>query len=148
MIKVVDMTIGHLIEFRENVREMDLEEILVASGKPFDRHIISSLEGCKALVDSADGVVLGIGGVDNHIVWLVCTKAVENRKIKFLRFSKQYLKYLIETHGYIGNAAYLKNTLHIQYLNWMGVTWIGTPETDGPLKGMQGFIIDGLKEVT
>lgn len=116
---LVDMTLGHLFEFRKNVREIDLEEVERVSGLSFDSHLPFQ---CKALLDD-DGTVIGIGGVDNHVVWFIATTAIEARKIKFLRFSKRYLQILLDEHGYLTNVAYKKNQLHIDWLTWLGAEW-------------------------
>jgi len=125
MIEVIKTTIGHLIEFRKNVREIDLEEIEAVSGRKFDDVLLETMGQCVTLIDSS-GTVLGIGGVEaeRHIVWLVTTTAIETRKIEFLRFSKKYLEKLLEIHGYLRNVAYLKNKLHIDWLTWLGAKWL------------------------
>lgn len=122
--RLVDMTLGHLFEFRKNVREVDLEEVERVSGLPFDSHLPFQ---CKALLDD-DGTVLGIGGIDDHVVWFIATTAIEARKIKFLRFSKSYLQVLLNEHGYLTNVAYKKNRLHIDWLTWLGAVWLGENE--------------------
>lgn len=128
MMQLVDMTIGHLIEFRKTVRDIDLEEIEAISGVAFDDQLVSLLAGSQTLIDQ-NGVVLGIGGVeDNNVIWLVTTTAIEDRKVEFLRFSRKYLKDLLDEYGYLGNIAYLKNQLHINWLKWLGAEWM---DTDG-----------------
>ena len=117
------MTVRHLIEFRQNAREKDLEEIKVSSGVDFDDHPLDTFDNVQALLDD-DGTVLGMGGVDGHIIWLVTTKAIETRKVKFLRFSKAYLKELLEKHGFLMNAAWAKNQMHVDWLTWLGAKWI------------------------
>lgn len=128
--RIEKMTVKHLMEFYQNVRKEDLEEIRVSSGADFQDHPLESFVGQCALLDD-DGTVLGMGGVDDHIIWLVTTKAIETRKVKFLRFSKQYLKELLEKHGFLMNAAWGKNKLHIDWLTWLGAEWI---DSQGDLK--------------
>lgn len=124
MIKLVATTFGHLLEFRKNVRPIDLEEIEAATGCKLENQPLTNLVGCQTLLDAA-GTVLGIGAVepDQHLIWLVTTKAIETKKIEFLRFSKKYLAELLLVHQYLGNVAYIKNQLHIDWLTWLGAKW-------------------------
>ena len=46
MIKVVPATIDHIFEFTDNARQIDIEEVEVASGKSFDSHLPSLLLSC------------------------------------------------------------------------------------------------------
>lgn len=121
--RLVNMTVSHLLEFCQNARELDLEEIRVSSGLDFFSHPLTSFNGVQALVDT-DGTLLGIGQAADHVIWLVTTKAIETRKIKFLRFSKVYLKELLEKHEFLINAAWARNTLHIDWLTWLGAEWL------------------------
>lgn len=124
MIKVVGTTLGHLIEFRKNVRDIDLEEIQAITGRTLENETLASMVRCQTLIDSS-GTVLGIGGVepDQHLVWLVTTKAIESRRIEFLRFSRKYLDELLLVHEFLGNLAYMKNKLHVDWLTWLGAKW-------------------------
>lgn len=123
--KIVPMTIGHLIEFRANVREIDLEEVERASGFHFDS--FAPFE-CEALLDD-DGTVVAIGGIaPPNIVWMMTTKAVETRRIKFLRFTKNLLTEKLREYGELTNIAYKKNQLHIDWLTWLGAEWFDHDE--------------------
>lgn len=134
--RLVDTTIGHLVEFRKHVRLIDLEEVEKASGKPFDDHLVAILGDCLTLLDDSDQV-LGIGGFggSDHHVWLITTTAVEERKMAFLRFSKAYLSSMLNKCGYLTNIAYVNNTLHMRWLSWLGAEWY---ETNGEF---QRFIL-------
>ena len=128
--RIEKMTVRHLLEFLSDVRPEDLEEIKVSSGVDFDDHTLDSFYNTQALLDD-DGTVLGMGGLEDHIIWLVTTRSIETRRVKFLRFSKQYLKELLEKHGFLMNAAWDKNKLHIDWLTWLGAEWI---DSQGDLK--------------
>lgn len=126
MMKLVDTTIGHLIEFRRTVREIDLEEIEQVSGRGFDDLLVGTLAGCETLVDES-GTVLGIGGIEgNNVIWLVTTTAIESRRIEFLRFSRRYLNELLKTYEYLTNVVYLRNQMHVDWLTWLGAEWLDT----------------------
>lgn len=134
--RLVDTTIGHLVEFRKNVRAIDLEEVEKASGKPFDDHLVTILGGCLTLLDANDRV-LGIGGFggNNHLIWLITTTQIEGQKMAFLRFSKMYLSAMLDRCGYLTNIAYVRNKLHMKWLTWLGAEWY---ETNGEF---QRFIL-------
>lgn len=125
-IKVLKATIGNLVDFYTNARGADLEEVQEATGIPFSYQPLSSLENLQVVVDGVTGEVLGIGGIQDHCIWLLMTYAVEDRKIEFLRFSKRYLRELLNTHVYLYNRVYMKNKLHMDWLNWLGAEWLDT----------------------
>ena len=41
--RVVPISVGILLKFRETVREIDLEEVLMASGKSFDESLLVTI---------------------------------------------------------------------------------------------------------
>lgn len=126
---VVNTTVRHLLEFRKGVRDIDLEEVKALSGKDFDDYTIGAFTECMTLLTDK-GEVAGIGGIqqmDGHpIIWLITTKVIETCQIEFLRFSQKYLKTALEKYGYLGNLAYLKNKMHINWLKWMGAEFLDT----------------------
>lgn len=133
MIKVVPATIDHIFEFTDNARKIDIEEVEVASGKPFDSHLPSlllSIDKVHAVIDEETGEVLGIGGIEPTrnltvgAIWLLMTNTVESRKIEFLRFSRRYLKTLLADYECLMNVVYNKNKLHVSWLNWLGAEWV------------------------
>lgn len=133
MITVVNATVDHVLDFMDNVRPIDAEEVLVASGETLESHLSYFLENIhevKALVDGE--VVLGIAGVQDNpnnpgvgIIWMLMTHEVESRKMEFLRFSRRYLKDELFTvwRGLV-NVVYKRNKLHVDWLNWLGAEWI------------------------
>lgn len=122
---LTDMTVGHLVEFRKNVREIDLEEVERVSGIPFDSHLPFN---CKVLLDD-DGTVMAIGNVEeNGLVWMITTTAIETRKVKFLRYTRRLLREYLKTHAVLHNVVYKKNTIHVEWLKWLGAEIIGENE--------------------
>lgn len=133
MITVVPATIDHIFEFADNARRIDIEEVEVASGKPFDSHLPSllfSINKVQTVIDDETGEVLGIGGIEPTrnltvgAIWLLMTNTVESRKIEFLRFSRRYLKTLLADYECLMNVVYNKNKLHVSWLNWLGAEWV------------------------
>lgn len=133
MIKVVPATVDHIFEFADNARKIDIEEVEVASGKSFDLllpSLLLSINKVQAVIEDETGEVLGIGGIEPTrnltvgAIWLLMTNAVESHKIEFLRFSRRYLKTLLEDYECLTNVVYNKNKLHVSWLNWLGAEWI------------------------
>lgn len=133
MIKVIPATIEHIFEFQDNARSIDIEEVEVASGESFNSllpSLIYSIDKVQAVIDTETGEVLGIGGIEPTrnlrvgAIWLLMTNAVESRKVEFLRFSRKYLKTLLEDYDCLMNVVYNKNKLHVSWLNWLGAEWV------------------------
>jgi hypothetical protein len=133
MIKVIPATIEHIFEFQDNARSIDIEEVEVASGESFNSllpSLIYSIDKVQAVIDIETGEVLGIGGIEPTrnlsvgAIWLLMTNAVESRKVEFLRFSRKYLKTLLEDCECLMNVVYNKNKLHVSWLNWLGAEWV------------------------
>lgn len=128
--RVVPISVGILLKFRETVREIDLEEVLMASGKSFDESLLSDYKDAQALIDD-EGVVFAIGGIKDHLVWMITTTAIDTHKIKFLRETRKLLKEALKENGYLYNMVYLKNKIHVDWLKWLGCRFLPaypTPE--------------------
>lgn len=131
MIEVVPAKLKHIFAFLKDIRSEDIEEVEVAAGKPFMRQLpyfLTNFHRLRAVVDGE--TVLGIGGIESTyvkgtgVIWLLMTYAVETRKVAFLRFSRRYLKELLTQYNLLTNAVYLKNTLHVNWLTWLGAEWV------------------------
>ena len=134
MMRVIQATNEHVLKYLENARQIDLEEVVAASGQPLEAHLPSLFEhidSVKALIDENTGEVLGIGGVDPTripnigTIWLLLSNSIEGRRIEFLRFSKRFLRVLFKDFDVLTNCVYKRNKLHIDWLNWLGAEWIG-----------------------
>lgn len=126
MITIETATEKDLKEFVTNIRPMDDMEVKITSGK-FVHEQIDDLMKLRAKCIKCDDVLLGIGGWHKRAEgakgvfgWMLLTKAVEDHKIEFLRWSKRLVKVLLAIYPYITNMAYKKNQLHIKYLKFLG----------------------------
>lgn len=126
MITVEEATESDIFDFIHNVRDSDKEEVRLATG---GKNIVDAMRDWKKYNTHAvkcDGELIGVGGWtenwdDNGVnVWLLLTNEVMNHKIEFLRWSKQYHDDLLNKYVYVWNNVYLKNTLHVSYLKWLG----------------------------
>lgn len=132
--KVVPLTVRMLLQFMQEVREIDKEEVVAATGVSFEDFLIKDLADTQALVDE-DGNVFAIGAIEDNSVWLITTTRIETQRIKFLRFTRQLLKEALEEHGTLGNMVYLKNQVHVDWLTWLGCEY--HPEVKMP----EGFML-------
>lgn len=109
-----------------NIREEDREE-LAALGKTPEASIsvgYVNSDRCYSVIDDDGNTIamFGIGHITNKVcsVWLLASNLVNNHKIYFLRNSKKYYKELTKGYDTSFNMVYAKNTLHIQWLEWLG----------------------------
>ena len=99
-------------------------------GHKFSEFPIEDFSDSWVLRDSDK--VYAIGGIqDEHIVWMMCTKAVEENPVKFLRFIRGYYKETISKHKMLWNYALKDNELHIKWLKWLGATFHDEIELGG-----------------
>lgn len=124
MIKVIDATIEHLEDYEKLARPMDLEEIFMVTGRPYSYHkeyLKNTITNIRALIHVETGELLGIGGLEGRgRVWLVTTNNILKYQTEFLRFSLRYRDKLFKTYKTLWNRVYVKNTLHIKWLKWLG----------------------------
>jgi hypothetical protein len=132
MIVKETLTIGGLMDFLRIARPEDLHEVFCTAGQSIYKEPLSQLEGASAYYwQGADGQqeLLGIGCVSSKagfvcIPWFLLTVNVYKHKIEFLRFSKRYLKRLLESNSYLANTVRGNNSLHITWLTWLGCQWV------------------------
>lgn len=123
ILEVKPLTIKYLCDFYANARPLDLLEVEYARGVAFgDSNIDELRRNTMALVDDKDNVY-AIGGYYSHVVWMLCTNKVEQNKIKFLRFIKDYYSKVIEKEEWLYNYVWLGNELHVKWLKWLGATF-------------------------
>ena len=115
------MTVGNFTDFCLNSRPLDLLEAELMHDKKFSEFPIEDFMDAWVLRD--EDKVYAIGGIDNHVVWMMCTKAVEENPIKFLRFIRGYYRDTIVEQKMLWNYALKDNELHINWLKWLGATF-------------------------
>lgn len=127
MITTEEATESDILEFIQNVRDMDKEEVELATGKTI-AEVMQDWRKYNTQAVKCNGRLIGIGGVcfeedlkrDSARVWLLLTNVVMNHKIEFLRWSKKWHDEALKKYKYIYNNVYMKNILHIKYLQWLG----------------------------
>lgn len=121
ILKVSNLNIVQLCDFRENMRDEDRLEWYYASGTSFGLTEVQELFNALCLYDDETHKVYAIGGLeDSSLIWVVCTKEVDVHPIKFLRFCKPFFKQWMETRSAVYNYVWLRNERHVQWLKWLG----------------------------
>lgn len=129
MMIVEPITIGTMTKFYLTARTMDLCEFALGSNLPFADTPLSELSDSLVMRDD-EGTVYAIGGFVGNMVWMLCTKAVEEKPIGFLRETRRLLKEALKEVGYLENYVWTGNELHIKWLEWLGAEF-GDTTPDG-----------------
>lgn len=126
------LTVKYLVDFMANARPEDLQEVLIGSGRHFEDCTLAELveAGNLCLVDTEDDSVYAIGGIANeNVIWMLCTSKVEKHFVKFLRYCRETLRYLLEDKKILYNNVWKENELHVKWLKWMGAEFLKETDT-------------------
>lgn len=130
MLKSRPARYGDVLSVALRLRDADRAELRAASGlTPIEALELSySLtENPHVGVDDDDKPIC-IGGVVPHgergAIWLLATPDVERLRIPFLRASRGWVERLQRTYPLLTNAVDERNTVHIEWLKWLGFTFI------------------------
>lgn len=126
------LTIKYLMDFMAHVRPEDLQEVLASSDRHFEDTTLTDLikAGNLCLVDTQDNSVYAIGGIaDDKIIWMLCTDKVEQHPVKFLRYCKETIKYLLGDYKVLYNTVWKGNQFHVKWLKWMGAKFVNETDT-------------------
>jgi hypothetical protein len=119
----------------KNLRDRDVEECLAHGRTPLQSLTLGFLHSRSLYtLVSPEGEACGIIGVgDSPIpglgaIWMLGSKDLERFPMTLVRQSKNVLEQLFNETPYDGfyNYAYSKNTLHIQWLRWLGFSLLRT----------------------
>lgn len=116
------MTLNHYKDFLNHVRPLDMKEAELMTG---EEPSLADFVDAEVLYDDETNEVYAVGGINfgyvKPVVWLLCTTRVEEHPVKFCRFTKDFLHNQWLRHiSYLWNYVWLGNTLHVQWLKWMG----------------------------
>ena len=117
-------------------RRKDLEEFWIPQHQSIHDLNIEELARTLCLYDEDTNEVYCIWGIEDdgvldRVIWMLCTKKVEEHPIAFLRYCKTYLKDLLDTKPLMWNYVWLGNELHVKWLKWMGATFGETTTING-----------------
>lgn len=128
-----------------NLRMEDLREVRASLGGDVDVEGVLSLSishsGDPRTVE-VDGDVIAIFGVvdarDSDMktgyVWMMGTPGIQDIGIQFLRGCKSQLAQIAKGYDVLTNCVDKRNTLHINWLRWMGFTILNEVENYGAEK--------------
>jgi hypothetical protein len=127
------------IELASTMRAEDKEEIWHSSRK-------LPLAALKMGINYSDicwsveweGRVVAIFGVSRKdelvgIPWMLASDDLKKIRKSFLKESKDYLEQMFQGYTLLANSAWSKNTIHIQWLRWLGFSFLPAKP-----KGMDG----------
>ena len=119
------------IYLSEHLRKEDIQEIKAVVGNL--PPLLSLLIGHKirsvplVICDAESKPVAMLGVVPNGLIgsiWMVGTNDLKKISLSFLRNSKDVCEVLKDKHQILHNYVDKRNTLHVNWLKWMGVTII------------------------
>lgn len=128
-------TLADVEYLSKNLRERDVEEILAQGATPLHALTLgfNNSKPCYTLVSPA-GEVAGMMGVSDSpypglgAIWMLGSRNLERYPMTLVRQSKLIIDQMLSETHYDGffNYAYSKNTLHIDWLRWLGFTLLRT----------------------
>lgn len=124
----------------QNLRDRDVEELDATGSDPF-KALSTGFQlskPCYTLL-SKDGEAVGMLGVGEGAypgmgaIWMLGSKGIEEFPMTLLKNSRKALDQLWEETDYAGfyNYVYSKNQLHIDWLKWLGFSFLRTVQA-GP----------------
>lgn len=123
-----------VVYLAENLRDRDVEELESTGLTPFQAlsEGFKLSKPCFTLL-SAKGEAVGMMGVGpGHgnfgAIWMLGAKGIEEYPMTLLKNSRKALQTLWDQTEYQGffNYVYSKNQLHIDWLKWLGFTFLRT----------------------
>lgn len=122
------------------LRQADYQECKAVTGREPLEVLLESLDICSnsLTLTTREGTPVGLCGVvtsnygpDVGVVWMCATDAINKHQMTFLRQSQAALKYLAADYRLIFNFVDARNLVHIEWLRWMGFTFINRHENFG-----------------
>ncbi len=122
----------------ENMREEDIRELKTLGTTPFDSLMqgFRCSDSCYSLCDDKGNIMAMFGvasipelseeyGLKAASIWLLGSKDLKSVSRFFIRNSRKVYQKLISNYDFVVNIADARNTLHIKWLKYIGVTFIG-----------------------
>jgi len=121
---------GDCTELAVTMRVEDREEIWHSS----EVSPIVALNYCLSLSALCftvewEGKVVAMFGVSRKdelvgVPWMVASEDLKKIRKSFLKESKAYLEQMFQGYEILSNTAWSKNTIHIQWLRWLGFSFL------------------------
>lgn len=131
-----DATPADCLELAENMRRVDAEEVWHSSRSlPFDALQRGFIDSDRSFAIERAGRVVAIFGVvafpgSGACPWMLGTDDLKRCK-SLLRECRRRLDEYVMRHGYLANAVWSKNAVHIEWIKWLGFQFEGEDIRNG-----------------
>lgn len=127
---------GDVTELAQTMRFEDTEEIRLASGgTPLSALVTGTTASTCTAIEWQGRVVaiFGISGVKGSygIPWMLGTDDIKKIRKSLLRECREVVAGYLTDYHYLANACWSKNTVHIDWLKWLGFTFQGEDIRNG-----------------
>ena len=117
------LTVEAAIEVASNLRPEDRREIEDGGGlDPMDILIKSAQESSGVWFEVPNGKTAGMAGVDEGLIWRVCTPAIHEYPITFAREAKRFVE--SRTEPLLWNIVDKRNTAALKLLKFLGFKFL------------------------
>lgn len=125
-ILVRETELKDLLELSVTMRQEDRDEIWHLARKTPEEALNQAYQTCEfnrtVLLDGRVVCIFGCGGTKGEvgIPWMLASPLLMKIKKPFLRECRAWLQEMSEGYEFLYNAAWSKNTAHIEWLRWLG----------------------------
>lgn len=129
MVHIVRASAQSLAQVAHNMRQEDIREVEVASGRAPHESLLDSLdlpgEVWVAYLGepSSSRSPFAAFGVSNGLVWLLCTDEVQDAKLSVFKEARKVIQRWLNEYGMLQNYAFVENTLHLSWIKALGFTF-------------------------
>ena len=117
------ITLEAAIEVASNLRPDDRREIEEGWGlDPMEVLTKSAHERTGVWFEVPNGKTAGMAGVDNGIIWMICTPAIHEYPVTFAREAKRFVE--SRTEPLLWNIVDKRNTVHLKLLKFLGFKFL------------------------
>lgn len=123
------------------LREADVRESSVMYGvspTSLFRSIGFDRKNTFIIASKTSGKKFALAGVQRSraypgtaMIWCISTPEIMAHKIEFLRYSKTFIEDVSQPYSLIYNWVHAANTVHIEWLRWLGFSFIAKRENFG-----------------
>jgi hypothetical protein len=128
-----------------SLRQADVEEIEAASGmSPLDalrKGYETSLQPLTAVWRGRPIAMFGCVRETPDIgrIWMLGSDGVVKAKSRFIRESRPWFRHISLPFKGVTNIVDMRNSVHIRWLRWCGVRFVGIVKTEGGLPFLEFF---------
>jgi len=115
-------TLEAAYDVASNLRPDDYRECVEGHGiVPTIDIPLASLTGFCRYFTVPNGETAGIVGIDQEMIWMLCTNSIHDYPLTFAREAKRFIDSRPEP--YLWNVVDKRNTVHIKLLKFLGFTF-------------------------